>query len=254
MLDSLRIIGLAAVQGLAEFLPVSSSGHLALAESVFGLDSPGPALELFLHAGTLFSVCVFYRSRIVSLVRGVAKLERGALLYALCVAFSVVPAGLAYALAKDEIDAAFDSRRVVGALLLANGALLALSRVTDRMKPGGGPVTAARALAMSLGQALAILPGISRSGTSIHAGRLAGMSPRAAAEFSFLMSVPAILGAIALQILDDPGEALAGLGAGDAVAATVVSAAVGYAALRAVVKFWIFGVWCFAVGAAALAF
>ena len=257
--DTLRLMCLAAVQGLAEFLPVSSSGHLALAEKILGVESPGPALELLLHAGTLVSICVFYRRRLAELVRSFLRFERAGLAYAGFVAVSMVPALAFYAAAHDRIDAAFDSTRAVGWLLVANGCLLLLSALTDRMRPSGGGPTALRALAMGVGQALAVLPGISRSGTSIHAGRLAGMSPDKAAEFSFIMSVPVILGAVVLAAKDGLSGLPAGVPAASALLAAAVSAAVGYAALRLVTgllsrgRFWTFGVWCLAAGAAAVA-
>lgn len=257
--DTLRLMCLAAVQGLAEFLPVSSSGHLVLAEKVLGVESPGPGLELLLHAGTLVSVCVFYRKRIAELFGSVLRFEREGLAYAGFVLVSMLPALAFYAAAHDAIDSAFDSARAVGLLLLANGCLLLLSALTDRLRPSGGGPTLPRALAMGVGQALAVLPGISRSGTSIHAGRLFGMSPRNAAEFSFLMSVPVILGAVVLKARDGFSGALAGIPAPAAVLSAVVSAAVGYAALRVVVglvsrgRFWVFGVWCLVAGAAAVA-
>lgn len=256
--DTLRLLCLSVVQGLAEFLPISSSGHLVLAGRALGVESPGPGLELFLHAGTLCSICLFYRKRIAELVRSVVRLEREGLRYALFVAVSMVPAFVFYCFAKDAMDAAFDSVRAVGWLLVVNGALLLLSAVTDKLRPVGGGPTALRALAMGVGQALAVLPGISRSGTSIHAGRLAGMSPSAAAEFSFIMSIPVIAGAVVLQFKDGVSGALAGFSPTDAAIAAVVSAVVGYVALKIVVKtlsrgrFWMFGVWCLAVGTVAL--
>lgn len=258
MSDTAGLLTLAAVQGLAEFLPISSSGHLVLAEKALGLDSPGPSLELFLHAGTLLSICVFYRRTLLRLALSALRGGREGLLYAGYVLLSMVPAGLAYKLFKDQMTSAFDSTRAVGWLLLANAALLLLSAATDRLRPSGGGPTALRALAMGLGQAVAILPGISRSGTSIHAGRLAGMSPAKAAEFSFLMSIPVIAAGVVME----GGPAICGDGGmpiWQLVLATAISAAVGYAALMivqrtlAVGKFWMFGIWCAAVGALAVA-
>ena len=258
MSDTAGLLALAAVQGLAEFLPISSSGHLVLAEKSLGIDNPGPALEIFLHAGTLLSICAFYRRTLLRLALSALRGRREGLLYAGYVLLSMVPAGLAYAFFKDQMASAFDSTRAVGWLLLANAALLLLSAATDRLRPSGGGPTALRALAMGLGQAVAILPGISRSGTSIHAGRLAGMSPAKAAEFSFLMSIPVIAGGVAME----GSPALCGdggLSAWPLALSTAVSAAVGYAALLIVQrtlaagKFWMFGIWCAAVGALAVA-
>ena len=260
MVDTTGLLTLAAVQGLAEFLPVSSSGHLVLAERALGIESPGPALELFLHLGTLFSICAVYRRTLARLLSSALHGGREGLRYAAFVALSMVPTFAGYVVVKKTAGGVFDSPRAVSWLMVANGALLLLSAVTDRVRPGGGGPTAKRALAMGLGQALAVLPGISRSGTSIHAGRLAGMSSAKAAEFSFLMSIPVIAGAVLLECGNGGDGAFAGLSAGQAALATAVSALVGCVALRLVLKviergkFWMFGLWCAGLGVASLLF
>lgn len=258
--STLKLLALAALQGLTEFLPVSSSGHLALAGRWLGVESPGPALELLLHVGTLASVLVFYRRRVAELVSGLLRGGRAAWAFAGCIVLSMLPAAVFYACCKDAVRGAYDAPRAVGALLLVNAALLLLSAWTDRRRPGGGPVGPGRALAMGVGQALAVLPGISRSGTSIHAGRLFGVGPREAAEFSFLMSVPAIAGGALLEALGAEEGAFSGVRPLPALLALAVSALVGLLALRIVVgllvrgRFWTFGLWCSALGAAALLF
>lgn len=267
-MQTIHVLILAVVQGLTEFLPVSSSGHLVLAQRALGAQAPGPDVELFLHLGTLVSVCVFYRRRLLALAGAFFRGRREGLLYALWVVLSALPAGLFYLAYGDRIDSLYDSHRVVAALLVLNGFLLLLSALADRRK-ADGPLGAGRALAMGVGQALAVLPGVSRSGTSISAGRLFGLGPKAAAEFSFVMSIPVIAGAALLEFAAaDRQVAAYGDAApegfpvppGPALAATVVAAVVGWLALRAVVRllergaFWVFGPYCIAVGAAALAF
>jgi undecaprenyl-diphosphatase len=267
--DTIKILCLAVVQGLTEFLPVSSSGHLVLAQHFLGVESPGPDLELFLHVGTLLSVCAFYRRRLASLLADLARGRRAGVLYAAWVLVSMIPAGVAYACGKSLFDRVYDSPRAVAALLVANGALLLLSglaerRAAARPRPLDGP----RALAMGVGQAIAVLPGISRSGTSIGAGRLLGLGPKDAAEFSFVMSIPVIAGAALLEFVETgriraalDGAAIPGfpVAIGPALAAAALAGAVGYLALRAVVRvldrgaFWTFGPYCLAVGALALA-
>lgn len=265
-MQTIHVLILAVVQGLTEFLPVSSSGHLVLAQRALGVQSPGPDVELFLHLGTLVSICLFYRRRLLELAGSFFRGERAGWLYALWVVVATVPAAVLYKACGDRIDALYDSHRAVAALLLLNGALLLLSALADRRK-AEKPLGFVRALAMGVGQALAILPGVSRSGTSISAGRFFGLGPKAAAEFSFLMSIPAIAGASVLEFVA-ADERLAVDGAtesfpvpiGAALAATVVAAAVGWIALRTVVRllergaFWMFGPYCLAVGAAALLF
>ena len=265
MSETLKILFLAVVQGLTEFLPVSSSGHLVIAQHALGVKSPGPDLELFLHVGTLLSVCAFYWRRLAALIGDFLHGRRAGWLYAGWVLLSMVPAGFVYLFAKDPIERLYDAPRVVGALLVLNGLLLlcsALADRRDRAAPRGGSLSWLRALAMGVGQALAVLPGISRSGTSITAGRLAGVAPKDAAEFSFVMSIPVIAGAALLEFVGSSGaDGAAGLPVptGTALAAAAVGAVVGFAALCAVVRivnrgrFWMFGLYCLAVGAAVLA-
>ena len=269
--ETIKILCLAVVQGLTEFLPVSSSGHLVLAQRFLGVQSPGPDLELFLHVGTLLSVCLFYRRRLASLLADLARGRRAGVLYAAWVLVSMVPAGVAYATGSDFFDRIYDSPRTVAALLVANGALLLLSALPERRSRGGRerPLDGLRAFAMGVGQAIAVLPGISRSGTSISAGRLFGLGPKQAAEFSFVMSIPVIAGAALLELANTgriraalDGAEIPGfpVAIGPALAAAALAGAVGYAALRAVVRvldrgsFWAFGPYCLAVGALAWAF
>ena len=257
-MQTVHVLILAALQGLTEFLPVSSSGHLVLAQHALGVRTPGPALELFLHVGTLASVCVFYRRRLLELARSFLRGGREGWLYAAWVVVATLPAGAFYAAFGDRVEAVYDSVRAVAALLVLNGALLLLSALADR-RGKDGPLGFGRALAMGVGQALAVLPGLSRSGTSISAGRLFGLGPKAAAEFSFVMSIPVIAGATVLEFLSAEGDGVLPVGAGAALAATAVSALVGYVALRTVVRllergaFWVFGPYCIALGALALA-
>ena len=262
MSETLKVLILAVVQGLTEFLPVSSSGHLALAQCVLDVRDPGPTLELMLHVGTLLPICFFYRRRLAELIASFFRGRRAGWLYAGWVLLSMLPAGVVYLFAKDPIERLYDVPRAVAWLLVLNGFLLLFSAVADRFRRAGGGLSWARALAMGVGQALAVLPGVSRSGTSITAGRLCGVAPEAAAEFSFLMSVPVIAGAALLEFVsglrDGASEALP-VSAGTALAATAAAALVGYVALRLVVRvvrsgrFWVFGPYCLALGAAALA-
>ena len=270
MTDTIKVLCLAVVQGLTEFLPVSSSGHLVLAQHLLGVKSPGPDLELFLHVGTLLSVCTFYRKRLASILADLARGRRAGVLYAAWVLLSMLPAGIAYATGKDLFDRIYDSPSTVAALLVANGALLLLSGLAEkRGARRARPLDGLRALAMGVGQAIAVLPGISRSGTSIGAGRLFGLGPKDAAEFSFVMSIPVIAGAALLEFVETgriraalDGSTIPGfpVAIGPALAAAALAGAVGYLALRAVVRvldrgaFWTFGPYCILAGALALAF
>ena len=169
-MDFLKLQFLAIIQGLTEFLPVSSSGHLALFKSIFGLKEPGaagPVLEILLHAGTLISVVVFYRKRIWELLRGLLKRDRDAWHYALTILLSCIPAGLLYALAGDQLEAAFSNPKVICLLLMLTGLiLLSLRWQPKRPTPGTSP-NFLQAFCIGIAQAFAMLPGVSRSGSTL---------------------------------------------------------------------------------------
>ena len=257
MSEFLKVIVMSVIQGLTEFLPVSSSGHLALAKHFLGLESPGASLELFLHGGTLLSVIIFYRRKLLSLIGGVLKFERTSLLYALWVLLSMVPAGILYAIGGDELEKTYDSPLFVSGMICVTGALLlslfVITGRAERKRSFGW----SDALLMGLAQAIAMLPGISRSGSTIAIGRFAGVKPAEAAEFSFIMSLPVIGGAVLMDVLKD-GVAVSGLSTASCVVGAIVAGLVGLAAIGTLVKilnkgkFWMFGVYCLVVGAASM--
>lgn len=217
---------LGIVQGLTEFLPISSSGHLVMTEYLLGISMPGVLLEVILHVATLLSVVIVYRQRLLGLVRGAFTGDRHAWRYILLLGLATVPAGLVGVFLKDTIEAAFDTPAVTGFMLLVTGMLLystrwaagtleepdAAAEVEGAEAAGpahAAPLGAGMATVMGVAQAFAILPGISRSGSTITAGLWGGVAAVRAAEFSFLMSIPAIAGAAVLQA-GDVGEMTAG--------------------------------------------
>ncbi|NIP80364.1 MAG: undecaprenyl-diphosphate phosphatase, partial [Gemmatimonadetes bacterium] len=190
------ILGL--VQGLTEFLPVSSSGHLVMAQTFLGVPAPGVFLEVALHVATLLSVMVVYRRKLADLAVGAASRDPESLRYIGMLALATVPVAVLGFLFKDPIEAAFDTPHVTGFMLLVTGALLWSTTWGDVQRPHDTP-RPRHALSMGLAQCLALLPGISRSGSTIATGLWTGLSGERAAEFSFLMSLPAIAGAAVLQ-------------------------------------------------------
>ena len=255
-------ISLGLLQGLTEFLPVSSSGHLALAEHFFSIESPGVTFEVFVHFGTAMAVVLFFRKRIasilVALARCVTRLQYDAaeVRLALHLLLATVPAAAVGYFLAPRIEQAFTSPALVSVLLMVTGFILWFS---GKLFPG----TKVRgtwldALVIGAAQALAILPGISRSGSTITAGLAVGLERRAAAEFAFLLSVPVIFGAAAASL----GDALtAGASSGLALAlgtlAAFLSALPAIALLlRAVAagKLSNFAYYCWVVGAVSLAF
>jgi undecaprenyl-diphosphatase len=185
---------LGLVQGLTEFLPVSSSGHLVIVQALLGVAEAGVVFEVALHLATLGSVLVFYRKRVAGLALGVLARRPEELGYAGKLVVATLPAVVLVLLAGDFLEAQFESARVAGGGLLFTGAVLWTTRstVASARRPAPGWTAA---LLIGCAQALAIVPGVSRSGTTVAAALALGVAPAAAAEFSFLMSVVAIAGA-----------------------------------------------------------
>ncbi len=244
----LKVLILAVLQGIAEFLPISSSGHLVIGQNFLGLQEGGLRLELMLHVGTLVSIFVFYRQTIVRII---VNFEWA---YVLKIIVSALPAVVVYLLFHDFVDGLFNNVRMVGALLMFTGAVLIGTRYLPR---GTKDITYGRALLMGLGQALAILPGISRSGMTLASARTGKISPEKSAEFSFLMSAPLILGGMLLDLLkDEPLATDGGIGWTELIVGAAVAAIVGYFSLVLLVKalkgrwFWLFGPYCLIAGLA----
>ena len=253
---------LALIQGLTEFLPISSSGHLVLCQAAMGVQEPALALDVALHVGTLLAVCIVYRADLARLVLGVFRGQLGepALLL-----LGTLPAGLVGLSFKSEIEGMFHDPKVAATGLFATALALLAGEWARRRRAGASPRASAGALswrtALIVGsvQALAIVPGISRSGSTIAAGMLCGMRPKAAARFSFLLSIPAILGAAVLNVPDAMEQGLGG-GVGPILWAAGFAGFVGWGALRVLLAFlgrgafaW-FALYCAVLGAGALAF
>lgn len=253
----LEVTILAILQGITEFLPVSSSGHLVVAQHVLGVEEPGMRLDIFLHLGTLFAIFAYYRKTVLSLVTGAFSsntLARvNAWMYIAKIVLSALPACAVYFLFKDNIDAMFENARMVGALLMFTGAVLFGTRY---LPSGTKEVGFLRALIMGCCQALALLPGVSRSGMTLAGARAGRVEAEKAAEFSFLMSAPLILGASILEFFKSSSDE--GIGWGLTIYGLILSAIVGYVSLAILVRalkgrrFWLFGAYCFLVGLATL--
>ena len=198
-MSGLEAVFLGLVQGLSEFLPVSSSGHLVIVQALMGIHEEGVLFEVVVHLATLLSVLIFYRQRIAGLVLGALRGEAAALRYGGKLALATLPAVVAVLAAGSFIEAQFESPAVAGVCLLATGGILWTTRRTapsaQSEEPGWGA-----AFGIGCAQVLALLPGISRSGTTVAAALAFGVAPVAAAEFSFLMSVVAIAGAAARSL------------------------------------------------------
>lgn len=289
------------VQGLTEFFPVSSSGHLVMTERLLGLALPGVAFEVALHMATLVSVLVVYRARVLALLRGCLRFdEESAWPYVLKLALASIPAAIVGVGLKDFFEARFDDPVFAGTMLLVTGCVVWSTRwARDGFRgraPDLIPVAVAAvvsllagtlvpflavvaiqglimltaratapaetqaepawggALLMGIAQALAILPGISRSGSTVVAGLWRRIDAVAAAEFSFLMSIPAILGAGVLSLPDLSADG-AGASVPALVAGSLAALVSGVLAIRFFVallkrqSFHAFAWYCWAAGA-----
>ena len=186
------------LQGLTEFLPVSSSGHLVLASDFWGTKQPGVSFEVILHLGTLLSVVVYFRNRLLEIIKAPfveRKHEDRKLLGYLVLA--TIPAALAGLIFRDTFEKAYSEPVYASVALIITAGILFASRF---FKNASGRIKLPTAVAMGLAQVLAIFPGISRSGSTIVAGMMTRTAPAEVAEFSFLMAIPVIAGAALLEV------------------------------------------------------
>lgn len=252
---------LGALQGVTEFFPVSSSGHLVVGQTLLGLEIPGVQFEVAVHVATLFSVLVIYRGRLIALLYGTVRRDRDAWRYVGLLAVATLPAAIVGVLFGDAIEGLFESPFVPATAFLVTGAILwSTRRVVGREAPALGDWKTPGwgvALLIGLAQAFALVPGISRSGTTVAMALCLGVAAEEAAAFSFLMAIPAIAGAAVLQMpaIASQGLTLSGtaLAAGSIVAAiTGILAIKGFVAVLARRAFHRFAIYCWAIGVAFL--
>lgn len=269
-MSPLEAASLGAVQGFTEFLPVSSSGHLVIFQHLLGLREPELTFDIMVHAGTLGAILVVFAQEAATLLRrGVPGLWRQARRkqaglsgprsperMVLWIIVASIPTGIIGVAGKKTFEGWFGSPTLVGTMLIVTGTLLFLTRYTARRHEGTPGMNVWQALTIGIAQGVAVIPGISRSGSTISAGLFLGVERQLAATFSFLASVPATLGAAALSMRDlsaaQPAEWTAcGIG-------TLVAFGAGYASLRWLLgvikrgKLHAFAYYCWAAGVLAL--
>jgi len=196
------ILGL--VQGLTEFLPVSSSGHLAIGKALFGIETADLSFEVAVHAATVLATIVVFWKDIVQLLQGLFKFQMNAeTRYILLILLSMVPVFIVGMFFKDSVESLFGSGLlVVGLALIVTALLLFLSETLAARRGGeGGKVTWKSALWMGVAQAVAVIPGLSRSGSTIATGLLCGVKKEEVTRFSFLMVLIPILGEAFLDVV-----------------------------------------------------
>jgi undecaprenyl-diphosphatase len=285
------ILGL--LQGLAEFLPISSSGHLVLGQYFLGVSEPDITFEVFVHFGTVCSIATVYWKRIVTITRQFfgallhpsrlraalrpgpienapdepfaaevgaeddrATPPSGAVRLALFILLSMIPTGIVYVLFGDTLEGLFEYPKFVCGMLLVTGVLLLLIRF--RPNPDGD-YSAGKSLLVGLAQGAAMIPGISRSGSTISTAIFLNVDRKDAADFSFLMSLPVIVGATLLKALDifETDAAVEWL---PIIVGTLVAYVSGIWAIRVVIAFvqrgdlQYFAYYCFAAGTLGLLF
>ena len=269
-MNFLTAVILGIIQGVAEFLPISSSGHLAIAEYFLGVSANIPEFfDVLLHLGTLMAVFVAYREEIwemiVEFFAGARDLAHGttptpvppARRLILLIIVGTLPLFLVLPI-KDQIESLSSSMFFVAAALIVTGCLLFASDRAGKGRKTERTATLADVLFVGVGQALATCPGVSRSGTTIAVGCFCGFERKFAVRYSFLMSIPAVLGANILSLKD---AVEAGIQWGEVpvyLAGVAVAAVVGYACIRllrmiaAKGRFGWFAYYCWAVGALTL--
>ncbi len=256
------ILGL--VQGLTEFLPISSSGHLVLAKEILNVNNIPLTFDIFFHFATLLAVLTWFRADITNIMRSFcsegAGVFRGAgfsgfrsnadIRIVFYIVIGTIPAALAGLLFKDRIEELFNAPVIVSYLLIITGLVLLSTRWCES---GSKEISHRNAIIIGIVQAFSLLPGISRSGTTITAGLWTGVKPELSAKFSFYLAIPAILGAVILEFSSTPFQEIQAnllLLLTGGIAAYIS----GYFAISLIMKviirgkFFFFGVYCLITG------
>jgi undecaprenyl-diphosphatase len=257
-MDPIQAIILGFIQGVTEWLPISSTGHLRIAEQLLGLTLP-LLFDVTLHVGTLIIILFFFRKDIklvlVALVKGDFKSENGKLIPLIIV--GTVPTALIGVLFSGTIETYFNSFLPIAGAFLTCGVVLYASKTGTEQKES---ITYIAALAIGTAQGIALIPGLSRSGLTIATALMLGVRRERAFKFSFLLSVPAVIGALGLTLYEQHETlTLVGVGWTEILVGIAVSMVVSYFALKllwkalAGKKFYLFAFYCWLIGAVLLA-
>jgi undecaprenyl-diphosphatase len=255
-----QAIILGIIQGITEFFPISSSGHLVIFQALFGLKEPQLAFDIFLHFGTLISIAIFFHKDIIDLfnlegcLRQPSRLYQSILFY---IIIASIPTFIIGFLFKDAVENFFGMPKVVGAMLVVTGAWLIFASARSKRIRQPSNLNFFNSIIIGIAQGIAVMPGISRSGATIGAGLATGLERENAFKFSFLLAIPAVAGACILKAhkittIVAKGEALIFLAGGIAAAVT------GLVTLRALLglvknnKLALFGIYCILAGLLAI--
>ena len=272
-MNSIEAIILGIIQGLTEFLPVSSSGHLVLFQHLFGLKEAELFFDVCVHLGTLVAVVIVFRQEIIKILSALLQLvslggqkekflqrvdSDPDLKMALLIFIGSIPTAILGLLFAGIADRLFSSTLITGLMLMVTGLLLWLTRKTEShaASVSSGDLSTGKAFVIGIVQGLAIIPGISRSGSTISTGLLLGVDRETAARYSFLLSIPAIMGAGILSLKDGLSQtnSVIWMSLLGAVTATLV----GYGALKSLLhlvkkgRLHVFAPYCWLVGILAI--
>ena len=255
-MDFFKTILLGVIQGLTEFLPVSSSGHLVIFQRIFGMEEAGVTLEVLLHFGTLLAVLLVFWQDFLNLL----KFPRDSVQrrFLLLLILGSIPTALIGFLLGDYVKSIFHSLPLTGAALLVTGVILKLLTLLPEGKKDIGTMKPVDALWIGLLQGVAIIPGISRSGSTITAALWRGLDRNTAIRYSFMLAAPVIFGATLLEVKELIAVGMESARLWSYTAATAVAFATGVVAIKIFIrllqqkKFHYFAYYCWIVGVAVI--
>ena len=241
----LEAIVLGAVQGLTEFIPISSSGHLVIVPDLFGWDHPGLAFDVLLHGASLLALLIYFSGDLVDLVRGVLGGNKGSRKLTAYLLVGTIPAGIAGLVFGDYFEEQFEDASAAALQLLITAVILVVAEQVYRSHERRTAEQGTRLRTMDdinhvdagligVAQAIAIFPGISRSGATIGAGLGRAIERSTAARFAFLLAIPALFGATLIEI---PEMTSSSLGWGPAIAGFLASLVTSYAAIWGLIRY-----------------
>ena len=254
--DLFKIVILALVQGITEFLPISSSGHLSILKTFLDINSDGTLIEVVLHAGTLISILLFYRKRLSKIFKRILNKDEESLRFFSCVIVAIIPIGIIGFIFGDSIEYLFNNTKLVCLFLIITGIFLIFSNFW-RSKISN--FNTRKSFLIGLAQMFAILPGMSRSGLTIGMGNIIGIDAKKSAEFSFIIAIPVLIGVIVKYFLNLEWDSIS-ISINYLFLGLIISFITGLLSLRWLIsllekgKFWYFGVYCIFIGLISLLF
>lgn len=254
--DLFKIVILALVQGITEFLPISSSGHLSILKTFLNINSDGALIEVVLHAGTLMSILLFYRKRLSKIFKRILNKDEESLRFFSCVIVAIIPIGIIGFIFGDSIEYLFNNTKLVCLFLIITGIFLIFSNFW-RSKISN--FNTRKSFLIGLAQMFAILPGMSRSGLTIGMGNIIGIDAKKSAEFSFIIAIPVLTGVIVKYFLNLEWDSIS-ISINYLFLGLIISFITGLLSLRWLIsllekgKFWYFGLYCIFIGLISLLF